>query len=446
MRDFRRDAGWNAVAHRAVGGRDLRAQARIAVEARDPAGEISSAVRDDRVPGKVLAQPGDDLGELNPARVRGGFRPFEIVGARLLAPGAPRGTVQLHAFQRGRDLRHAGIDQQLALVDPAELLVARVHVHELLLRPRRLDERVGAGRHLAQARADHEQQIRAAHALGELGVDADADVADVMAVAVVEQVLEAERAGDREARAFRERLQVAAGFARPNRASQYRERAFRAREQASQLFQITGGRTRLHHLVGRDIGHARRLGEHVLGQREHHRPGPSRHRQVKGAAHVLVHAVGALDLRDPLRHRPEHPAIVHLLEALAVGELPGNLADEQDHRRRILLGGVHADRGVGRSGTARDETDPGAPGDLGPRLGHVSSAAVLARNDQADRFARVVEGIEHREIALAGNAERGVDAVDFQRIDENLCRGPECAGSRHGLQLYLSDAAPGPIG
>src|SRR4029077_6283876 len=122
------------------------------------------------------------------------------------------------------DLRHSGIDQQLALVDPAELLGARVHVHELLLRPRRLDERISAGGHLPETRADHEEQIRAADALGELRVDADADVADVMAMAVVEQVLKAERAGDREARAFRERLQVAAGFARPNRAAENHER------------------------------------------------------------------------------------------------------------------------------------------------------------------------------------------------------------------------------
>src|SRR5439155_8195784 len=203
---------------------------------------------DDRRPGATLAQPRDDLGELNLPRVRAGFRPLEIVGTRLLAPVAPRGIVQLHAFQRGGDLRHAGVDQQLALVDPAELLGARVHVHELLLRPRRLDQRVGARGHLAQARADHEQQIGAAYALGELRVDADADVAGVMAVAVVEQVLEAERAGDREARAFGERLQVAARFASPDRASQYDHRTFHARKQAAQLFQITSRRTRLHHL------------------------------------------------------------------------------------------------------------------------------------------------------------------------------------------------------
>src|SRR5205814_164971 len=77
------------------------------------------------------------------------------------------------------------------------------------------------------------------------------------------------------------------------------------------------------------------------------------------------------------------------------------------------------------------EADPGAPGDLRPGFGHVGGAAVLARDDQADSLARVVEGVEHREIALARNAERGIDAVDFQRIDENLRRGPRGEHSCH---------------
>src|SRR6266852_5911842 len=108
--------------------------------------------------------------------------------------------------------------------------------------------------------------------------------------------------------------------------------------------------------------------------------------------------------------------------------------------------GVHTDRGIGRAGSAGDEADSRPARDLGPGLGHVRGAAVLARDDQADRLARVVERVENREIALAGNAERGVDAVDLERIDENLSRCPGCAGFHHRPQLYLSDAASGPIG
>jgi hypothetical protein len=51
-------------------------------------------------------------------------------------------------------------------------------------------------------------------------------------------------------------------------------------------------------------------------------------------------------------------------------------------------------------------------------------------------LARVVERVEHGEITLAGNAERGIDAVDFQRIDENLRRGSGGDGSCHrGVRL-----------
>src|SRR5258708_7741524 len=206
------------------------------------------------------------------------------------------------------------------------------------------------------------------------------------------------------------------------------------------------------HLVRRDVGDGGGLGEHVLGKREHHRARPAGHGEMEGVTHVLVHALGAVDLRDPLRHRPEHVAVVHLLERFAVGEFARHLADEKDHRSGVLLRGVHADRSVGRSGPSRDEADPRAPGDLGPGLGHVRGAAVLARDDQAYGIARVVERVENGEIALAGYAECGIDAVDFQRIDEDLGRGPRCAGVGHCWtvrekpQLYRSDAAPVPIG
>ena len=96
-------------------------------------------------------------------------------------------------------------------------------------------------------------------------------------------------------------------------------------------------------LVAPGVGDGGGLGLHVLGQREHHRAGPARHRGVERAAHVLGHAVGAVDLRDPLRHLAVHAAVVDLLERLALDEVVADLADEENHRRRILVRGVHAD-------------------------------------------------------------------------------------------------------
>jgi len=62
-------------------------------------------------------------------------------------------------------------------------------VHERLL----VDERVAGRRHLAEPRADDEQQVGVADAGGELRVDADADVAPVARGVVVDRILAAER-------------------------------------------------------------------------------------------------------------------------------------------------------------------------------------------------------------------------------------------------------------
>jgi hypothetical protein len=93
--------------------------------------------------------------------------------------------------------------RELRLVDAAQLVRIRIHVDEALARHGRIEERVAARRHLAQARAHDEEHVGLAHALGEDRVDADAHVADVLRVAIVEKVLEAEGAGSTAARSPR---------------------------------------------------------------------------------------------------------------------------------------------------------------------------------------------------------------------------------------------------
>ena len=51
---------------------------------------------------------------------------------------------------------------------------------------------------------------------------------------------------------------------------------------------------------------------------------------------------------------------IDLLERLAVARAAIDVADEQDHRLRILHRDMDADAGVGRAGAARDEGDAGA--------------------------------------------------------------------------------------
>ena len=69
-----------------------------------------------------------------------------------------------------------------------------------------VEQGVAAAGHLAHARADHDQQVGRLHRLGELGIDADADAADIAAVPVVDVVLVAEGGGDRQVEALGEGL------------------------------------------------------------------------------------------------------------------------------------------------------------------------------------------------------------------------------------------------
>ena len=130
----------------------------------------------------------------------------------------------------------------------------------------------------------------------------------------------------------------------------------------------------------------------------------------------------ALRLDDQLRDLAEHAPVVELLKRLATAVAARHLADEQDERGRVLVGGVDADRGMRRARCARHEADARPAGQLAVRVCHVGRARLVARDDETDR--RVVQRVEDGEVALAGDAEGGVDAVDDQLVDEDLRAGP----------------------
>ena len=76
---------------------------------------------------------------------------------------------------------------------------------------------------------------------------------------------------------------------------------------------------------------------------------------------------------------------------------------------------------------------PGLAGELAVSLRHVRRAAVLPGHGQLDRVARIMERVEHREIALAGYAESVLDTVHLERVDQNLRGGPRLELMLHRL-------------
>ena len=81
---------------------------------------------------------------------------------------------------------------------------------------------------------------------------------------------------------------------------------------------------------------------------------------------------------------------------------------------------------------------PGTAGQLAVGFGHVGDAAFLPADDEPQAVADVVERVEHREVAFAGDAERERGALRNQVGDEDLA-----AGSFAG-QGYLRNAATPP--
>lgn len=139
---------------------------------------------------------------------------------------------------------------------------------------------------------------------------------------------------------------------------------------------------------------------------------------MKGAAQIFGYAIGAVDLRDPFRHLPVHAAVVDFLERLAFDEIVADLSDEENERCRVLLRGMDADGCVRCAGPACHETDAGPPGELAVGLRHVRGAPFLPADDEADLLARVMERVEHGEIAFSGDSERDVHSMDFECVHQ----------------------------
>ena len=116
--------------------------------------------------------------------------------------------------------------------------------------------------------------------------------------------------------------------------------------------------------------------------------------------------------------RPGNADCVDFLERVPPPHVPTDLADEQYHGRGILLGHVNAGGGVGGAGAAGDEGDARTAGQFAVRLGHHRGAALVAADHGVDR--RVVQGVEHGEIAFAGHAVEALDPLGLEAVHENL--------------------------
>ena len=209
----------------------------------------------------------------------------------------------------------------------------------------------------------------------------------------------------------------------PSTAANEDKRPFRSRQQFPEPLHVRGRWMRLDALIALRVRRFGLLAQHVLRQSQNHGAGPSRNRDMKRAAHIFRDARGVLDLRGPFGQRREHVPEVDLLKALAVEEAALCLADEQDHRARILPCDMDARTRIRGAGAARDHANSGLPGELAIGLGHHRGAALLAAGDERHSLAQIIECVDHRKVALARNAENEPDTVQGELIGENSSSG-----------------------
>ena len=125
-----------------------------------------------------------------------------------------------------------------------------------------------------------------------------------------------------------------------------------------------------------------------------------------------------------------------------------DLADEDEHRRRVGGRRVDADREVRGADRARPEAGRGPPGELAVGLGRERGATLVPRGDDPDPGR--LEGVEHRQEALArdgegdahaGRPERGGDQLGDRRRRARLRDGLGDLGGFVGVGRHRDPSA-----
>ena len=124
--------------------------------------------------------------------------------------------------------------------------------------------------------------------------------------------------------------------------------------------------------------------------------------------------------------------LVDLLERLAAAVGAQHLADEREHRGRVLAGRVDPDGEVGGTDRPRRKARRRAAGELAVGLRHERGGAFVAGRNEADPG--LLQSVEEAEEALAGNGEGVPDAGCAEGLgDDPADRSRAGGGLRGGL-------------
>jgi len=150
----------------------------------------------------------------------------------------------------------------------------------------------------------------------------------------------------------------------------------------------------------------------------------------EGASNDLVRPGSVIQLNRPFRERTEERGVIDFLKRVTPLVARRHLTNEQEHWRRVLTRRVHADACVRGARSTRHHADPGPPGQLAMRFGHVRRARFHAARNDLNFVADVVQRVEDRKITLAWHAEHAINTMRHERIDDLTG-----AGATHGNLL-----------
>ena len=387
-----------------------------------PSGEIARSVTDDAVRGQCVAHELDASSHVEREIVRHGGGPFlplciglrssvEIDGLTVVPQGCAFG-----------EFIHLRTDCEIGGIYPVKFFRVGMDVDQRAVLSLQRRDGISIGRRLPQPGTHCQHEVGIFHTLDQLGIGAIAKRAGIDAAGRRDRVLPAESGGNWNAEPFGEKLEMFAGLRIPSSAADNcngrgcvgDERHHRLHGVGTRCLRRT-----FDPLARRSL---RVMAEHVFGQGEHDRSGAARDRGGVGARDIFRNTVSAVDPCRPFGNRPKERCKVDFLETFTVSHAGIDITHEHDHRLRILLRHMDADAGVGRTGTARDESHPRPTRHCAVGTRHHRDAAFLAAGDEINRVL-LPQRVEHLQEAFAGNGENPFASLLDKAVDEELRSG-----------------------
>ena len=133
--------------------------------------------------------------------------------------------------------------------------------------------------------------------------------------------------------------------------------------------------------------------------------------------------------------------LVDLLERLTAAEGSVDLADDDEHRRRVLAGRVDPDRQVRGADGSGPECRSRSTSELAVGFGHERRGAFVADRDDAD--AGGLESFQETEEALARHGEGVANPGGAKGIGDESPDGPRAGLGRLGRRLVGRGLARG---